>query len=281
MLVFAYDQQGATPLSDLVVQYTLERKGPLHVTHSKTLEDINDIETECTVSPIFDQFWSKVELLVNAAWDALSTSTTPQWSCCSSVLCRAAAIAGTCPALLTDLLVRCLAISSESLHTNGGTTTLPLHCILDNVVTRVVTPPDCPLINRQQLEYFTDCLLQRDPIASGIPFGVTIKRSPLTYALLQGFHWHALHEDGVGRIILRSKRAELDMVGPVQRICIQAPASASQRDALSGLYPWQLAALWTSHSKHQNSTSLQYTDLRQLETIYHLLRQFPQSIRES
>jgi hypothetical protein len=200
---------------------------------------------------------------------------------------------GTCPALLTDLLVRCCwAISSASSSVNDGggcgditatTTTLPLHCILDNVVTRVVTPPDCPLINRQQLEYFTDCLLQRDPMPSGMSFGVTTKRSPLTYALLQGFHWHALHEDGVGgRIILRRKRAEeLDMVGPVQRICIQSPVSVGQRDVLSGLYPWQLAALWTSHSKHQNSTSLRYTDLRQLETIYHLLRQFPQSIRES
>jgi hypothetical protein len=280
MLVFAYDQQGATPLSDLVVQYTLERKGPLHVTHSKALEDINDVETERITSPIFDQFWSKVELLVNAAWAALSFTSTLQLSCCSSVLCRAAAMAGTCPALLTDLLVRCLTIPSTSACTNGGTT-LPLHCILDNVVTRVVTPPDCPLVNRQQLEYFTDCLLQRDPIASGIPFGIPTKRSPLTYVLMQGFHWHALHEDGVGRIILRSKRAELDMVGPVQRICIQSPASVGQRDALSGLYPWQLAALWTSHSKHQNSASLRYTDLRQLETIYHLLRQFPQSIRES
>lgn len=327
ILVTTADQQGATPLSDLVIQYTRERKGPF----SNELDTIGDVVRECATSPIFQTFWSKVELLITSAWaasavcpdDESSSSSSssmvlppPFYHC--SLLHGAAAIASTCPPLLTDLLVHCFPnhhcratpvnLRGDSSRHYGGW--LPLHFALSaGAVVAPLLVVGSPPILKQQQEYFIDRLLHAYPESAATPFG-SFQRTPMIHAVLEKLHWHSDANYEVRRIIIlhpRNSRGggggdgatttigrleqqaddDGDTAGPVQRLCELAPNSVSQRDPLTGFYPWQLAAAAAalqdegdaSSSCTKSSQLLQTSrELRQLDTIYHLLRLDPQSL---
>lgn len=70
------DQQGSTPVSELVVQYTLERRGPFHARRSRPLDAITHLEQELQDSPIFRVFWNKLRLLLRSAAKGSSSATT-------------------------------------------------------------------------------------------------------------------------------------------------------------------------------------------------------------
>jgi hypothetical protein len=100
-LVSHADKQGSTPLSDLVVQYTLECKAPAHMRdNAKTIENIQNVDSES--SPLFRTFFSKVNLLIHHSWKARDAETE-----LPSVLHGASAIAFSSPVILTDMIIRC------------------------------------------------------------------------------------------------------------------------------------------------------------------------------
>jgi hypothetical protein len=263
LLVRHHDRQGSTPLSELVVQYTLERKGPTNHGTAKALEDIHDVATECTASPFFHTFWSKVEILIMEAWKADQSSSSSSSSSNQeqlSLLHGAASLASTCPAILTDMIVRCYghhAKESVVVASTGGCGLrrgwLPLHLALSST-----NDSSCPTILLQQQQHFVASLLQVYPEAARIPipFCSEFQRKPLHHGILEGLRWHV-----ESKIATRT-------AGPLQMLCGLDPSSLSERDEATGYFPWQLAALINCDNEA----------LKQLDTVYNLLRECPKTL---
>lgn len=135
------DQQGSTPVSELVVQYTLERQGPFHVRRSRPLEDVMDVEIEREESPIFRVFWAKLELLLRVAYRVHDDDKEDGFT----MLAGAAAVASTCPPVLTSLLLR---HHFNSTTTTAGVTDYTMGRLLLVAVERQPAP-DHAVLQRQ------------------------------------------------------------------------------------------------------------------------------------
>lgn len=81
-------------------------------------------------------------------------------------------------------------------------------------------------------------------------------QSTLCRAITLGDQWHINNTDH----------------GVVQLLCEEAPEKLEEKDSLTGLYPFMLAATI------QPSTSNDVSETSVVETIYHVLRQYPQPI---
>jgi hypothetical protein len=230
-VVFMADDQGCTPLSELTINYELQRKAPWHLRTAKPLEEVQWIfgdhgdhpttvphthGTTSTVStphysdehrPLFECFWIKVEMLLRAAWAAgdvglaleganSSPSRRPRpWI---SLLHGAAYAGGTCPEVLTSLICRMFSCTN----------------LIDRPIspTRKVRPLHLAVTGHRptEVEQQAHSILGRKvpfiPILRRRAFWIKALldldpsdaralcngRSVLCQAIESGFHWHAM-----------------------------------------------------------------------------------------
>ena len=130
-----------------------------------------------------------------------------------------------------------------------------------------------------QRKYFIDRLLDIDPIAPTQSIPGTNNRLPFTQAVISGLHWHNSPTCDVGDDCDNSNE------GPLQSIWKHAPEALYIKDNATGLYPFMLAACCgcgdVEDSKQESYTMDQYTmvennEICQLDTVYSLLRLYPQ-----
>ena len=317
------DQQGSTPLSELVVQYTLEskhgggRSNPQR--NAIPLEQIVDIPQECQRSTLFRDFWSKVELLVLG--EVTTTNATTQNDGNHSILHGAAAMAQTCPAILTDLLLRCYGDQISQPNSHGW---WPLHlCICsyknNNTIKNKKKQQHSHRILRQQQLYFFDCLLRLYPRAATLsvpPLRVTDVSSSTTTTTTSPYTFRPTHPSSTLCLAIRHAQGDWNdhqnylnhararhyhnsnnnnnlprhhnnhpenEGGMLARLWRVAPQCIAYRDARTGLYPFQLAAVCRRNVGNNNGSSdvdRSETEERvwQLDTIFNLLRAQPLAV---
>lgn len=263
-LVSVADQQGGTPLSELVVHYSLERKSHQHRT-SLPLDQVNLVGDE--PSPLFDTFWIKVEMLVRAAWSA--DPSDPLQSRAGSFPLRdlrdsfvsvvhgAANVAESCPPVLTALICRSYPHMISFSDRKG---ILPLHLAVtaDKVRNQSMV---CPVLVERR-NYFIQTLVEMYPLAvrERLPGS---RRSSFCQAIASGLHWHAPSgKDGALQILWKV-----------------APELAIEKDSVTQQYPFLLAASSLLLGKSEREGVAE--DVWQLSTIYSLMRLYPQLLRET
>lgn len=258
-LVSCSDFQGSTPLSDLVVQYTLECKSPQHRS-SLPLEQVHLVDVE--VSPLFDAFWCKVDSLIRAAWlanefthseagnTAISSAKSWRGSSFISMVHGAAYVAESCPETLIDLICRCYPHMISFGDSRGM---LPLHVVLMPGSRKSQSAPTAVLARRRAT--FIARLLDMWPAAARIPVPVNM-RTPFCQAIASGLHWNL--PDGAD--------GPLKMLWNVTPECLQTP------DPLSGQLPFVVAA------EVSQGSSVAEAQL-QISTIYSLIRLAPSLLR--
>ena len=91
------------------------------------------------------------------------------------------------------------------------------------------------------------------------------RTSPLCKAIMCGDRWHA-----------RSKKPDRRFDGVIKKLFERAPDKLGERDTLSGLYPFMLAATipMSARSAYSDETEM-------VETVYQLLRNNPQPFIDS
>jgi ankyrin repeat protein len=265
-LVAAADQQGATPLSELVMHYSLERKCHQHRT-SLPLDEVNLVDDD--PSPLFDTFWAKVEMLIRAAWSVDQSDILPSTeghfqlnnlrsSTFVSVVHGTANLAESCPPILSALICRCYPHMISFTDRKG---ILPLHLAVtvDKVRNQSMV---CPVLVERR-NYFIQKLVEMYPLAvhRRLPGS---HRSTFCQAIASGLHWH----DPSGK-----------KDGALQILWSVAPELAIEKDSVTQQYPFLLAAstLTLDHSERQGTSE----DVWQLDTIYSLMRLYPQLLQET
>jgi hypothetical protein len=263
-LVAAADQQGATPLSELVMHYSLERKCHQHRT-SLPLDEVNLVDDE--PSPLFDTFWVKVEMLLRAAWSVeQSENILPSRAGNSplsdlrdssfvSVVHGAANLAESCPPILAALICRCYPHMVSFTDRKG---ILPLHLAVTADKVRNQSSP--VLVDRRN--YFIQKLVEMYPL------GVRRRlpgshRSTFCQAIVSGLNWH----DPSGKD------------GALQILWNVAPELAIEKDSVTQQYPFLLAASTLTLDKSERKDALE--DVWKLDTIYSLMRLYPQLVQET
>jgi hypothetical protein len=264
-LVAAADQQGATPLSELVVQYSLERKGHQHRT-SLPLDEVNLVDDE--LSPLFDTFWIKVEMLVRAAWSVDQSDTLPSRagncplsdlrdSSFVSVVHGAANVAESCPPVLAALICRCYPHMISFTDLKG---ILPLHLAVTADKVRNQSKI-CPVLVERR-NYFIQKLVEMYPLAVRRQLPGS-HRSTFCQAITSGLHWHnPSGKDGALQILWKV-----------------APELAIEKDSVTLQYPFLLAASTLPSDKSEREGTSE--DVWQLDTIYSLMRLYPQLVQET
>jgi ankyrin repeat protein len=264
-LVAAADQQGDTPLSELVMHYSLERKCHQHRT-SLPLDEVNLVDDD--PSPLFDTFWAKVEMLVRAAWCVDQSDMLPSGAgtfplsdlrdtSFISVVHGSANLAESCPPILSALICRCYPHMISYTDRKG---ILPLHLAVttDKVRSQSMV---CPVLVERR-NYFIQKLVEMYPFAvrRRLPGS---HRSTFCQAIVSGLHWH----DPSGKD------------GALQILWNVAPELAIEKDSVTQQYPFLLAAssALTLGKSEQEGTS---EDVWQLDTIYSLMRLYPQLLQE-
>lgn len=254
------DAQGLTPLSELCVHYSLERMSQSRNHRNPTLDQVelvprnndNDEET----SALFETFWSKVELLLRAAWLApsidmerqvASPSRNRQWKYSFSIVHGATNVAGCVPDALIGLVCRSYPHMVSYSDQKG---VLPLHLVLSGDPVQVPGGSSRPW---QQRRAFCQKLIEMYPNAVRVPF--PNGRSTLCEAIDAECPWEIL-----------------------QLLCRVAPELVTIRDACTDddLFPFALGAV-VSYNYEEESES---REREQVETIYQLLRFFPQALEE-
>lgn len=101
-LVGAADRQGSTPISELTIQYALERLTPCQRQWSVPLDQMESIPNELNKehSTLFRIFWTKLSILLGME------SANTMFHGGDHVLCQAATLSHAVPKELTDLLLR-------------------------------------------------------------------------------------------------------------------------------------------------------------------------------
>jgi hypothetical protein len=250
-VVAAADNMGATPLSDLVVQYELERKSTQHVRGSLPLSEVGTI---VGAAPVFTAFWTKVELLLQKAWSGSGGYI--------SILHGTAHVAESCPQILIDLICR-LSLHFASFSDDSGM--LPLHVALSK------KDRELHLKSRGRRSYMVQKLLEVYPEAAAVPVD---QRSALCYALGAGLHWHT--RDGTK--------------GPIHSLWRLCPSKLNGRDEETGFLPFMLAAM-RGRTVHDEEAVAERTasgsrlnddvidDLLCLDTIFNLVRLDPRLLK--
>lgn len=261
-LVAAADQQGATPLSELVMHYSLERKCHQHRT-SLPLDEVNLVDDDS--SPLFDAFWAKVEMLVRSAWSVYQSDVLPSkagdfpWSDLRdssfvSILHGAANVAESCPPILSAMICRCYPHMISFTDRKG---ILPLHLAVTTDKVRNQSPV---LVERRN--YFIQKLVEMYPLAvrRRLPGS---HRSTFCRAIASGLHWHAPSGKN----------------GALQILWNVAPELAIEKDSVTQQYPFLLAASTLMLDKSERECTSE--DVWQLDTIYNLMRLYPQLVKET
>lgn len=242
-LIRQCDAQGETPLSALCTQYELRRKQRRY-TGSPCLEDVNLVADNHN-SRLFHAFWSNVEAIIRCAWQNLGGGLGEPLT---SLLHGCATIADACPIVLSQLVTRSFPHMSATTSRRG---VLPLHLALS------ADPSDSMHPKRvSRRNAMIKLLLQCYPTAAREEVPET-NRSPLCTAIASGLHWNT---------------RENDEEGPIQSLWKCAPESIHAIDALTGLYPFLLAAsVDTGHVED---------DALQVDTIFCILTAYPQLVQE-
>lgn len=303
-LVHAVDRQGHSPLTELVVHYTLEQKRSPRFFNILPLEQIQLVD-DVTVSPSFDHFWCKVEALIRAAWLARPIGSQPSGDSNErrnhalspsfiSILHGAAHVAGSIPAVLADLICRCYPHMVSFTDRSGW---LPLHLAIcsrrhieccsglstnsegdgDSHCGKNGSSSRLSFERKQQQQHpfvlerqmaFIKTLLHRYPAAARVSFPDT-KRSTLCTAIAFGMHWHY------------SSILSMEEDGPLKLLYQHCPTLVSERDALTGLFPFALAATQMTTFGVSNDFPGSVQDALELDTVYNLLRIHPQLLQDS
>lgn len=236
-LVVTEDHQGATPLTELTVEYTLQakahRRAPL-------LENVNLLDDQR--SPVFDRFWSKVELLLQAA--ASREDLVTPWrrdQATLSIVHTCASIASAVPPLLSELVCRCY---PHMISFGGRHDCLPMHL----AVAGQWGSESLPGLTRRTC--MIQILLQVYPMSVTRPMLHT-HRSLLCQALVSGLPWWI------------SESAP----GPVQLLYERAPHLLTVPDTVTQLPLFCLAA--KAAMDHE---------ARQVDTIFNILKRYPQAL---
>lgn len=240
------DQMGGTPLSDLVIQYSLERQIRSHIKLSWPLDQINSIAHVSSCSDLFRSFWAKCRLLLYAA---VSSEYTSETRVPLSIIEQAAYLAESCPPVLTDLIFRCC---FDHVHDHAEL----LQSILSRWSRRHRQQSWHPM-SLQRRDYFIQNLLRAYPDSVSLA-----KRTTLCLALEAGLHWHS---DPKGT------------TGLLQTIWRLRPKQLTVPDVADnlGLYPFCVPAIAPTSS---SLISSDIQDLSTLDTIYCLLRLKPDVI---
>jgi hypothetical protein len=171
-----YDMRGSSPISELTVQYSLERLTPSHRRTSRPLDAIVTVDAELVDSKevaavLFRTFWTKLCLLLLGEIEKAVVVDAVPMEVTADILCRAAAISYTIPTSLTDLLVRSCCSPSAAIP-------LALHVALRQPCHREQEDA------RVRQEYFLSRLLQCcPPAALSVPMvASTSDGSPLAAA---------------------------------------------------------------------------------------------------
>jgi len=305
-LVHAVDRQGHSPLTELVVHYTLEQKRSPRFFNILPLEQIQLVDDE-TVSHEFDLFWCKVEALIRAAWlahpigshplgdsvDRRNHASSPSFI---SILHGAAHVACSIPAVLADLICRGY---PHMVSFTDRSVWLPLHlticsCCHIECCSGLSTCGDSggdshrgknrsnsslsferkqqqhhhhPFVLERQMALMAT-LLHRYPAAARSSFPDT-KRSTLCTAIVNGMQWHY------------SSILSMEEDGPLKLLYQYCPALGSERDTLTGLFPFALAATHMTTFGVATDFPGSVQDALELDTIYNLLRIYPQLLQDS
>lgn len=264
------DQQATTPFLGLARRYEMLRNIPCHSKSSLPLVDVTEVPDEGHAeSPLFDAFWKKVDTLIQAAWfadshDDSSASETelrtlPLRKSFLSILHGAAYVCESFPPVLTNLIMRCHP-EMVGLNARG---ILPLHLAITRDTIRIQSKIDPRLVH--QRTFFIERLLEEDPSSASSPFPGT-NRSPFVEAIASGLHWHIKSID--------RKSADDMEQGPLQALWKCAPDALYEKDRITGLDPFLLAA----SVRPTDPSKADENDTFQLDTIYSLLRLYPQAL---
>lgn len=253
-LVECVDDQGLSPISELTVQYTLERQSAQNRDTSPRLEEADLVGG--IGSPLFDAYWRKVEALIESSWSACAVDAERQAlnrrkcrlpiSTYVSVVHGAARLGGVIPDALVDLICRSYPHMVSFQDRKG---VLPLHLAVCGNHSYAECRHVQVLDRRNAFIFKLLCLY---------PEGVRVRisgRSTLCHAILSGVPWSAT----------------ADGSGPLRCIYEVAPEQVVERDESTGLYPFLLAA--------QGHVAFA-TPAAHLDTTFHLLRAHPQLLEE-
>lgn len=277
-MVFFADQQGATPLTELAINYELQRKSPSHVRTSLPLDQVqlirygNNINHSSGVDALLDSFQAKLEALLQAAWSHCFPSQNM-----ISMVHGWAHVAASCPPVVTRLVLREYPHMISFTDRQG---TLPLHLAVSQPHTKSGTDETSRPNALARHAYCVEQLLQAYPSAAGIAVPTRNKkrpkRSPFLQAIAAGCFWHSsTTSNGLAN--------DSSNKGPLQHLWKARPMDLSQVDPVSGLYPVCLAATryWSPDPIHDDSSQMEIQEhVLQVDTIYNLLRLHPQVLDE-
>ena len=265
-LTYHMDHGGGTPLTDLVIQYTLERKAPQYArTMPPPLEDMpwnpvrDDVVNTCSDIPPQQTFCYKVQCLLQAHWNEQQQHDCHNVLALPSLLHAAADAHFACPPLLWNVMVQ--RWWKPAVATRDGNGRLPLHLALQQQQQPPTTLHDDNTDNnnddyswtlaarmaaRQRQAHAVRTLVEAYPDAVHVPLPLSC-RLPVTQAVAIGLPWN----ECLANLYQKSMSPE-----------------ENENDPVTGLPLFALAA--TSIIGHENP-------LMGLTNTYHLLRQTPEA----
>ena len=270
------DDFGSTPFQGLIQRYELFLKIPLLKNKCKPLDEVDEIwslvedarSSKCATSTSEDpsilmSFWVSIDSLIQAAFECNTTGARSEAlrESLVSVVHGAAHVSESLPTKLTDLILR---VQKSMINKPAANGTLPLHLAVTRDSVRRQSQSDPQSVF--QRAYFVEKIIQMDPLAasSAVPGN---RRTPLCQAIASGLDWHI---DGILS----------PLPGPVQRLWEANPDALYTRDPVTGLYPCLLAATSAVLQETVDDREGQIDDLYQLDTVYQLLRLYPQVFKE-
>jgi hypothetical protein len=243
------DNFGATPFQGLIKRYEMFLKIPSLKNKYKPLDQVDAVilDSDFDLDSV-DEIWSLVEPSIFLSfWASINLLIKAAFECNTR---------GANSEQLRESLVSVV---------HGA---LPLHLAVT-----------CDTIRRQsqlnpqsvfQRAYFVEKVLEMDPLCASLPVPGN-RRTPLCQAIASGLDWHI--DNGVLP----------PLPGPVQRLWQAKPDALYTRDPVTGLYPCLLAATSSvvqQQAADDDDREEQIDDLYQLDTVYHLLRLYPQVFQE-
>lgn len=295
------DQQGGTPLTDLVVQYTLARKSPQNRgSPCGSGGGGGSDESLPQRTQLVDDFQTKMETIIRTAWygrasSSFSSSLTRPHSLLRrgtfvSIVHGAAHCAYAVPPLMWDLLVRSY---PHMVATEDARGILPLHlalcrpapCALDlppssTAAAAAAFADKATAVLRGRHAYGVSKLLDIYPESAlkRLPNG----RLPLTQAVASGYHWNVetvidFHKTQ------NQNHSRGECQGPVAQLWLltQSHLEDAATDPFTGLPLFGLAAAaaasCTRSSIHREEEFCPFA----LSTIFELLRREPNALAGS
>jgi hypothetical protein len=263
------DDFGSTPFEGLIKRYEIFLKIPQlkdqcqpldQVDESWALAELERSSNDASEDPsIFSSFLASIDLLIKAAFECHTTGARSEHlrESLASLVHGAAYVSEALPTKLTDMILR---VQKSMIHKPAPNGTLPLHLAVtcDTILRQIQCHPQHVF----QRAYFIEKILELDPSAALVPVPGN-GRTPLCQAIASGLDWHM---DGI----------LVPLPGPVQQLWNANPDALYTRDPVTGLYPCLLAAVCADDEDPEE----QIDDLYQLDTVYQLLRLYPQVFQE-